>query len=407
MGIFGAKAVKAVNPKVAADAAKEAPKAAATAVKAASSVVTGKVTETVTKVTATVTTTKTAKVSVWIIKLVILRTTVCSYLISIFGLFFPIINSVKAIISSDLEGVREMLTYWTVYSMAMYIEFLLQTFAPYTVSKYPPEIKLLFILWLTLPQFQGAYRIYILILKPYFEQYENRIDSQLSSIAQQVKLKANRHIQVILWQLFFAPNDGIISISMSAAAQSVLSIISDEKAFLTLPDQEPSATENVKPTSAFLDSFSKILEEGLYVLAAICDAGQDASQLDTLTMTTYKCSLAGCGNSLLFQQARASQSGEEDTLIPILEIESICANDANDEVIVLSMSTYDVYMKAESAEDGRTLLAALRIKVMDTRSRVQAAFTRLGRRVVARAARRHALPKDSGGAFKLWAGQLR
>ncbi|CAM9438327.1 unnamed protein product [Phaeothamnion confervicola] len=53
------------------------------------------------------------------------------------------------------------------------------------------EMKIVFIVWLTLPKYQGAAVIYGRLIHPYFCRFEDDIDGHL----QDVQLKASRHIR--------------------------------------------------------------------------------------------------------------------------------------------------------------------------------------------------------------------
>ena len=171
-----------------------------------------------------------------------MRLAVSRTLFNFFGYLSPALNSTKAIISKDEEGIREYLTYWCVFGLLLYVEFLLNFFS--ALRNWPPESKVLFILWLTLPQFQGAFRIYSYVVKPYFEIFEDEIDKQIDNISRGVSEKAHRHIQTILWQLFLAPNDGLLSGALSMS--SSFSSTSMMKSFLFQKDDDQSHRETVQ-----------------------------------------------------------------------------------------------------------------------------------------------------------------
>ena len=82
----------------------------------------------------------------------VVRNALTSYLITIFALFFPFLNSIKAVVANDIEGMREFLTYWCVLIVITYVEQLLRLLNWSKNNQYPPEIQLIVILWLTLPQ---------------------------------------------------------------------------------------------------------------------------------------------------------------------------------------------------------------------------------------------------------------
>lgn len=141
-----------------------------------------------------------------------LRALLSTVAFTFFGYVSPVLNSIKAVVSKDQDGIKEYVTYWVVLSSLMYIEALLSLLNWSAKHRqYAPELKVLFVLWLTLPRFQGAYRIYTVLLQPYFEKYEDEIDRKVEEIAGEVRKKASRQLRTILWQLFLAPNDGLIA----------------------------------------------------------------------------------------------------------------------------------------------------------------------------------------------------
>lgn len=205
----------------------------------------------------------------------VLRLAISKILFNFFGYLSPALNSTKAIISKDEEGIREYLTYWCVFGLLLYFEFLLNFFS--ALRNWPPESKVLFILWLTLPQFQGAFRIYNFVLMPYFEKYENEIDKHIDIISKGVSDKAHRHLQTILWQLFLAPNDGLLSgaIQLSSNFSSSKTIFS----FLAQQDSDPSfgdgesrerlplhqhTSTSMLLQRQLLQNFTEMLIEGIY-----------------------------------------------------------------------------------------------------------------------------------------------
>jgi hypothetical protein len=133
-------------------------------------------------------------------------------LVLFFGYIAPCLNTAKAILEQDARAVREYLTYWCVFICIVYVGRALSFFS--FQKNHPPELKVVFILWLTLPRFQGALRIYSYVIKPYFEKYENDIDHHIATVTNEVQTRATRQLKVILWQLLFAPNDGVISAAL-------------------------------------------------------------------------------------------------------------------------------------------------------------------------------------------------
>jgi TB2/DP1, HVA22 family len=222
--------------------------------------------------------------NIWLVRLAFSK-----ILFNFFGYLSPALNSTKAIISKDEEGIREYLTYWCVFGLLLYVEFLLNFFS--TLRNWPPESKVLFILWLTLPQFQGAFRIYNFVLKPYFEKYENEIDKHIDNISKGVSEKAHRHIQTILWQLFLAPNDGLLSGALQlssnfSSSKTIFSFLSQQDSDPNLADGESRerlplhqhSSTSMLLQKQLLQNFTEMLVEGIYA-----DVRHSSSAIDSLS----------------------------------------------------------------------------------------------------------------------------
>lgn len=92
----------------------------------------------------------------------------------------------------------------------MYLGFLMNLPGVNAFKSYPPEAKVLWVLWLTLPRFQGAYRIYTLLLKCFYEKYEDDIDSKVSEISGSLRAKVWQKMKMMFYILFLSSNDGLI-----------------------------------------------------------------------------------------------------------------------------------------------------------------------------------------------------
>ena len=217
-----------------------------------------------------------------------IRTTTSRILFMMFGLFLPALDSARAIINNDAESIREFLTFWCVLGISLYLEALLNFFS--LLKNWPPEIRIIFTLWLTLPEFQGAFRIYSYILKPLFEKHEDEIDKQLTVLGREVRNKANRQLQTILWQLFLSPNDGLLAgaLSYSSTTYVIASwMISTNKAdnplVLSQPiPVPPLSTKEFSLSQQLLRSFRQMLTDGIH--ADVCMSmtaidGRDATLL--------------------------------------------------------------------------------------------------------------------------------
>jgi hypothetical protein len=84
----------------------------------------------------------------------LMRSMVCNSILIIHGYLIPTFNTIKIIQIKDRNGIREYLTFWAVFMMFLYFEVFLKLFFP--LHKFPPELKVAFVLWMTSPYFQGA-----------------------------------------------------------------------------------------------------------------------------------------------------------------------------------------------------------------------------------------------------------
>jgi hypothetical protein len=138
-----------------------------------------------------------------------LRVVVSNVLFSVFGYLGPSLNSVKAVVSEDVDSIREYMTYWVVLSIFSCVGMMLHALNFF--KYYSPEMKVLFVMWLTLPRFQGAYRIYTLFLRFYFEMYERDIDEKVDEISGKIRSKLWHKLKAMCWILFISSNDSLLS----------------------------------------------------------------------------------------------------------------------------------------------------------------------------------------------------
>ena len=80
------------------------------------------------------------------------RLFVSNILFSVFGYLSPSLSSVKAVMTEDIDAIREYLTYWVVLSISIFLGTILHAFNFF--KYYSPEMKVFFVMWLTLPRFQ-------------------------------------------------------------------------------------------------------------------------------------------------------------------------------------------------------------------------------------------------------------
>jgi receptor expression-enhancing protein 5/6 len=93
----------------------------------------------------------------------------------------PAYWSFKAINSRSKEDDTQWLTYWVIYSVFEVANSLFGW--ALCLVPFGLELKLAFLLWLQLPQFNGATVIYHRLLEPWLSKHEGDIDSVLQASA--------------------------------------------------------------------------------------------------------------------------------------------------------------------------------------------------------------------------------
>ena len=129
---------------------------------------------------------------------VILTTTkwFSSYVTCLVGVLCPTYMSLKAIESPEDDDDKQFLTYWVVYGVFSVIDI----FTAFLIKVIPfyYTIKLMFLIWLFMPNFKGAVYIYNLVIGPLFRKYESKFDKGVNKIirkGQEVAEKAKETLE--------------------------------------------------------------------------------------------------------------------------------------------------------------------------------------------------------------------
>ncbi|KAF9957127.1 hypothetical protein BGZ65_002240 [Modicella reniformis] len=110
----------------------------------------------------------------------------CNWLMTnstVAGSVYPAYASYKAINSRNNARLTAWLMYWTVMGLFTLVEFVLDTFIFWFPFYY--EIKLIFVLWMILPQSQGSIYLYQTVVDPYLSKHEHDIDKALKDMQKQ------------------------------------------------------------------------------------------------------------------------------------------------------------------------------------------------------------------------------
>merc|ERR1711935_829559 len=98
------------------------------------------------------------------------------------GFLYPSYRSFKAIHSKSQDD--NLLMYWIIYGLSIVLEF----FFGFILTMIPLyfEMKILFVVWLQLPQTQGAKYLYLKFIEPVLTTNESAIDHMLDNPTAQI-----------------------------------------------------------------------------------------------------------------------------------------------------------------------------------------------------------------------------
>mmetsp|Transcript_8185 Transcript_8185/g.20119 ORF Transcript_8185/g.20119 Transcript_8185/m.20119 type:complete len:370 (+) Transcript_8185:66-1175(+) len=213
--------------------------------------------------------------------------------ILLFGYFIPALSSVKAVVRKDAEAYHQWSTYWLI--LHLYITIL----SPLLHLTLHPAFQLLAILWLSLPQYQGASLVYDRIVNPWVDRYERRVDDAVEEAHRGARRWVWSRLGGVAWMLIgeggsFAEALMNVALGFLGADSSPARTEEDRE----VPDMKPSDSaeslpprhsvrealrqsssvgeveevvgdRSFDPTDEFVDDFLSILRQGLYVFANV------------------------------------------------------------------------------------------------------------------------------------------
>lgn len=193
----------------------------------------------------------------------------CVILFSVY--IYPFSQSVSAVVRTDEQAIAKLLVYWTVITLVHFAQYLLFFFYPQRLlESYPPEINAVFMLWLTLPQFDGATMIYKDYIQPFFLQHEEAVDEIIKDVSSQVSAFTMKHSQNIAYQLLIS-KDGLGPAILSNASKLITFMDGFDFKSLT------SSSKSVSLSKKILQDFTFIMQEGIVMKAGpVPQAGRDS-----------------------------------------------------------------------------------------------------------------------------------
>lgn len=135
-----------------------------------------------------------------------------------FGYAIPALSSVKAVVRCDSEAYHQWTCYWLILHLYLYI------LSPIFNISLHPIFQILAILWLSLPQYQGALVVYDKLVNPFVDQYERSVDDAVE--------EAHRGVRRWLWSRF----GGVVWLLISESGSLVASLINIVMMMLGISD---------------------------------------------------------------------------------------------------------------------------------------------------------------------------
>eukprot|EP00803_Ostreobium_quekettii_P006640 evm.model.scf_3238.2 EVM.evm.TU.scf_3238.2 scf_3238:7083-9310(+) len=96
------------------------------------------------------------------------------YVCDLVGFVYPAYASFKALETKETGDDIQWLTYWVVYAVFMTLDVFAGELLGWIPLFY--EMKLLFIIWMIVPQFKGAKVMYDNYIKPFLTKHASRFD---------------------------------------------------------------------------------------------------------------------------------------------------------------------------------------------------------------------------------------
>lgn len=105
---------------------------------------------------------------------IVARTACCSV-----GIALPVYSTFKAIERNENDDQRKMLLYWAAYGSFTVAEIFTDKILYWVPLYY--HMKFAFLMWLQLPSTDGAQKIYVRHLRPFFLRHQARLDQILGT----------------------------------------------------------------------------------------------------------------------------------------------------------------------------------------------------------------------------------
>lgn len=222
--------------------------------------------------------------------------------ILLFGYFIPALSSVKAVVRKDAGAFHQWSTYWLI--LHLYITIL----SPLLHLTLHPIFQIFAILWLSLPQYQGASVAYERIVTPWVDQYESKVDDAVDEAHRGMRRWLFSRFGSLFWLVIGEGGslaEGIFKLFMSIAMpvqsgddekpsnrdenssllqprHSLIEALRQNSSFEEVENySEYMDNHSFEPTDEFIRDFLGMLQQGLYVFANVDKVVGEASIVHT------------------------------------------------------------------------------------------------------------------------------
>ena len=202
------------------------------------------------------------------------------------------VNSRSAVVHKDSEAYHQWSTYWLILHLYLII------LSPILNLTLHPIFQIIAILWLSLPQYQGALVVYDRIVNPWVDQYESSVDDAVDEAHRGVRKWIWSRLGEMTWILMGEGGNfamGVLNFVLLAFYGQTTSTTTDNSSSRNSTIQHSISSGRLAPrhsvkkalsessssiedfgshsfdggTDEFVNDFMSMLQQGLYVFANV------------------------------------------------------------------------------------------------------------------------------------------
>lgn len=306
-------------------------------------------------------------------------------LLQIFTYFIPLLSSIRAVHLKDANGYNQWLTYFL-------LVFLINPI--FTLLRVHDLFRLVIVIYLSLPKFQGALYIFDQILNVTLDKYdvENKVDAKILKVKLSIKAKLWNIAKDMGWSALLQIGEIVtffqsqVMVSKKHEAETHLEddlrkkkrdytktlAMKKETSSDSLADRKPShsvaeslssfaSLEDLNTTEEkkmYVNDFTEMLRDGLYVFASYKHARQDSEEEENifrLRIFFYEENINEDDGAYFVLHPVEIQNANPDDIdiIPLNQIKEVQASGTNViEFILVSNENF----QSSSLKDGAAML---------------------------------------------------